>query len=180
MAKKTNTLSTVFIALAAAGLVLAIIGMCTGVISATYMGETDSTTLFDENWATLEQYGPIAEAMGITVPSRTFPIIAFIVTLIGALIVVVNGALGANGKDIKILGLVGGAVAIVGGILVVVSGFILAGQFNDVMEQLAGMKNLNATAGIGIWMGAIGGILAGVAGILGALKVGQKNEAAAQ
>ncbi|MDE6201263.1 MAG: hypothetical protein K2M47_05245 [Clostridiales bacterium] len=176
MAKKLNTLGVVFMALAAVGLILTIIGMCTGVVSATFAGETDSTTLFDEYWSTLEQYGPYAEALGITVPSRTFPIIAFVVALIGALIVLVHGILGMIGKDIKIIGLVGGAVAIVGGILVVVAGFILAGQFNDVMVQLAGMKGLDATAGIGVWIGAIGAILAGVAGILGALKVGQKAE----
>ncbi|MDE6029038.1 MAG: hypothetical protein K2F90_01800 [Clostridiales bacterium] len=173
MAKKTNPIATTFLSLAAAGLVLVIIGMCTGVISSTMGNQTEYATLFDKQWADLEQMKPMAEALGLTLPSRTFPIIAFVVAIVGALAVLVNGILSALGKDIKILGLVGGSVAIVGGVLVIVACFILASQFQDIM--VIATKGVTTTAGIGAWLGAIGGILAGVAGILGALKVGQKD-----
>ena len=166
MAKKLNVIGLVFTCLAVVGLVLAIVGMCTGVVSI----EGETATLFDDSW----------DAPGM--PSTAFTLVAFIVALIGALIVLANGVLGFLGKDIKILGLVGGAVAIVGGILVLVAGLVLAGDVSDIVNaigNLAGSMGVevpkaSVNAGIGIWLGTIGGILAGAAGLLGALKVGQK------
>lgn len=166
MAKKLNVIGIVFTALAAVGLVLAIVGMCTGVVSV----EGESITLFDEGW----------DAPGM--PGTGFAIVAFIVALIGALIVLVHGVLGFVGKDIKILGLVGGAVAILGGILVLVAGLMLASDINDLMNlagSIAGsigmdVPEISVNAGVGVWVGTIGGVIAGVAGLLNALKVGQK------
>lgn len=185
MAKKLNTLGIVFTALAAVGLILAIVGMCTGIVSMSYAGESESLGLFSEDWKMFEAYESVAGMLGLTIPNRTFTIIAFVVALIGIAVVLVNVVLGILGKDNKILGLVGGALAILGGILVLVAGLVLAGQFNSFMEdtaKLAGSMGggsafptgMSFNAGLGIWVGAIGGILAGVAGLLGALKVGQK------
>lgn len=170
MAKKQlNVIGLVFMCLVTVGLVLAIVGMCTGIVS----GEGESMGLFHDVWAQLEKLPQsaidAAEKLGITIPSRTFTLIAFIVTLIGAVAVLVNCILGLLGKDIKILGLVAGAVTIVGAILVLVAGLVLAGNF----DKYAGDKGL-ISAGVGIWLGFIGGLVAGVAGLLSALKVGQK------
>ncbi|MDE5592527.1 MAG: hypothetical protein K2I75_01185 [Clostridiales bacterium] len=183
MAKKLNTLGIVFFSLVVAGLVLAVIGMCTPILTMSYLGQTESVGMSHEMWDAL---ATIKEAINtlnldVTVPTKTFTVIAFVVTLVGAGILVVNAILGLLGKDIKILGLVGGAVAIVGGILVLVAGLVLAGQFASYLEDAAKLgggagipTGAEFSAGIGIWIGAIGGILAGVAGLLGALKVGQK------
>lgn len=174
MAKKIKTLGIVFMALAAVGLLLAIIGMCTGIVS----DESESIGLFHETWKTLESIPQASlDAMakaGYTVPSRTFTLLAFVVTLIGAVVVLVHGILAMTGKNIKVLGIIGGAVTIVGGVLILVAGLVLAGQFNKFGELSGGYK---VSAGIGIWLGAIGGVLAGVMGLLNALKVGQKAEA---
>ncbi|MDE5562281.1 MAG: hypothetical protein K2J01_01890 [Clostridiales bacterium] len=173
MAKKLNVVGIVFFALIIVGLILAVVGMCVPIITMTPpIGESESVGLSHEIWDTLAKLKEAADKLNqdATIPTKTFTVIAFVVTLVGAGILAVNGILGLLGKDIKILGLVGGAVAIVGGILVLVAGLVLAGQFND-YGKAAGLKY---SAGIGIWLGAIGGILAGAAGLLGALKVGQK------
>lgn len=173
MAKKLNTLGLVFFALVIVGLILAVVGMCTPIITMTAGGKSESIGMSHEIWDMLADLKAAADKAGanVTIPTKTFTVIAFVVTLVGAGILLVNGILDLLGKDIKILGLVGGAVTIVGGILVLVAGLVLAGQFNEYAKAAAGLKY---SAGIGIWLGAIGGILAGVAGLLGALKVGQK------
>ena len=171
MAKKLNVIGLVFMGLVAVGLILAIVGMCTGIVSNS--ATETSVGLFAKEWAELEKLPQAAidaaEKLGITIPSRTFTLIAFIVTLVGAVALIVNGILGLLGKDIKILGLVAGAVTVVGAILILVAGLVLAGNF----DKYAGDKGV-ISAGIGIWLGFIGGLIAGVAGLLSALKVGQK------
>ena len=165
MAKK-NTLGIVFLVLAIVGLILAVVGFGTGVVAA----EGESTGLFEEGW----------DMPGM--PSRTFAILAFIVTLVGAVVVIVHAILGMIGKDIKILGLCGGAVAVIGGILVLVAGLVLASKFSDLINLASNIGSgmgidvpkISVSAGIGIWLGLIGGLMAGVAGILNALKIGQK------
>ena len=183
MAKKINTLGIVFFALVVVGLVLAVVGMCTPILTMSFLGESESVGLSHEMWDMLSQVKELVDKanMDITIPTKTFTVIAFVVTLVGAGILVVNAILGLLGKDIKILGLVGGAIAIIGGILVLVAGLVLAGQFGSYLEDAAKLggsagipTGAKFSAGIGIWLGTIGGILAGVAGVLGALKVGQK------
>lgn len=187
MAKKTNTLGIVFAALVLVGLILAVVGMCTPIITMTIGKESESVGMSHEMWDTLDQTKKMAEAvkLDITIPTKTFTVIAFVVTLIGAGILVVNAVLSLLGKDIKILGLIGAAVTIVGAVLVLVAGLVLAGQFSSYLEDTkklaaamggsSGMPtNTSFSAAIGIWLGFIGGLVAGVAGLLSALKVGQK------
>lgn len=165
--KKLNVIGIVFMSLIIVGLVLVIVGMCTGVVSA----EGESTTLFDDGW----------DAPGM--PSTAFTIVAFIVAIIGVVILIVNAVLGLLGKDIKVLGFVGGAVAIVGAILVLVAGLVLASDLSDVINAIGNLGSsigievpkASVTAGVGIWLGFIGGLVAGAAGILSALKVGSKK-----
>lgn len=183
MTKKLNVLTIVFAALVAVGLILAIVGMCTGVVSLS--GESDSMGLFDKEWEMLDTYGPIVAILNITVPSRAFTVIAFVVAFVGIVIALTNGVLGLFDKDVNILGFVGGAVAIVGGILVLVAGLVLAGQFNSFIEDTAKLaesmnvairfpEDTSFSAGVGIWLGAVGSIIAGVAGLLGGFKIGRK------
>lgn len=168
--KKLNVIGIVFACLALVGLILAIVGMCTPVASATVRDETVSHTLFDDIWETFAKMQEAADKanQNVTIPSRAFTIIAFVVTLVGLVVVIAHEVLALIGKDIKLVGLCGGALTAIGAILILVAGLVLAGQFNDLSKSdLYG-------AGVGIWLGFIGGLLAGAAGILSALKVGQK------
>ena len=168
MAKKLNIIGIVFAALILVGLVLSIVGMCTPILS---NGDLDvSIGLFDKEWAELEKMSDAAAKAGISLPSRTFTLISFIVLLIGAVVALVAALLDMLGKGNKFIGLCGGAVAILGGILVLIAGLVLASDFTDYTKLL----NQSISAGAGIWLGLIGGLMAGVPAILGALKVGQK------
>lgn len=145
----------IFAALVAVGLVLAIVGMCTGIVTASAGGMSESVTLFDEGWAELD----------ITVPSRTFALIAFIVMLVGAVLLVVDAVLRVfMGKDLKIVRIIGVALAFVGAILVLVAGILMASDFND-------LTKLDIySAGVGTILGFIGGLLAAIGGGLPLLK----------
>ncbi|MCH5153638.1 MAG: hypothetical protein J1F71_00355 [Clostridiales bacterium] len=164
--KKLNVIGIVFAALILVGLVLAIVGMCTPILS---NGDLKvSVGLFDEEWSKLEK---LSESMpNLNVPSRTFTIIAFVVLLIGAVVAVLSAVLDMIGKGNKFIGLGGGAVAVLGGILVLIAGLVLASDFTEYSK----IVDQTISAGAGIWLGFIGGLLAGVPAILGALKVGQK------
>lgn len=168
--KKLNVIGLVFACLVLVGLVLTIVGMCTGILSTTVLGETKSVTLFDEIWEQLAKTSEGANKLNVdvTIPSRTFTLVAFIVTLVGAVVLLANAVLKLLGKDVKFLGLIGGAVAVVGAILILVAGLVLAGQYNDYL----GVEVWSA--GVGIWLGFIGGLVAGAAGILSSLKMFNK------
>lgn len=157
----------IFAALVAVGLVLAIVGMCTGIVTASAGGMSESMTLFDEGWAELSKTADAAAAAGldITVPSRTFALIAFIVMLVGAVLLVVDAVLRVfMGKDLKIVRIIGVALAFVGAILVLVAGILMASDFND-------FTKLDIySAGVGTILGFIGGLLAAIGGGLPLLK----------
>ena len=173
--KQLNVIGLVFACLALVGLILAIVGMVTPIISWEFLGKSYSLGLFADGWANFEDNAALAERLNITVPSRAFTIIAFIVTLIGAVVVVADAVLKLLGKDVKFIGLCGGALAIVGGILVLVAGLVLAGQCNSFGEVMGMGKDIDIYgAAVGIWLGFIGGLVAGASGILSALKIGQK------
>ena len=169
--KKLNVIGLVFACLVLVGLVLVIVGMCTGIISATAGNESESISLSHDIWdvfAKAQELADKAPNVDVNIPSRTFTIIAFIVTIIGAVALLAHAVLAILGKDIKLLGLCGGGITVIGAILILVAGLVLAGQFND-------YSKLDIySAGAGIWLGFIGGLVAGAAGILFALKIGQK------
>ena len=168
--KKLNIIGIVFAALILVGLILAIVGMCTPILS---NGDLKvSIGLFDDKWADLDKLREAASKANadVTIPSRTFTLISFIVLLIGAVVAVLSAVLDMLGKGNKIIGLCGGAVAVLGGLLVLIAGLVLASDFTEYSKVV----NQSISAGAGIWLGFIGGLLAGVPAILGALKVGQK------
>lgn len=149
----------IFAALVAVGLVLAIVGMCTGLVT---FGDK-SLELFSELWGK-----PGA-------PSNTFAIIAFIVTIIGAAVLLIDAILRVfMGKDLKIVRIVGVALAFVGAILILVAGLLIVGDLNDTLDKLSGglAEKVNATysAAAGVWLGFIGGLVAAVGGGLPLLK----------
>lgn len=172
MAKKKslNVLGIVFAALVLVGLALVIVGMCTGIITATALGKSTSTGMFDDEWEALAKLSETANKLNtdVTIPSRTFTLVAFIITLIGAVVLLAHAVLKLVGKDIKLIGLVGGAVTVIGAILILVAGLVLAGQFNTYYKMDV------YSAGVGIWLGFIGGLVAGAAGLLSALNIGNK------
>ncbi len=149
----------IFAALVAVGLVLAIVGMFTGLVT---FGDK-SLELFSELWGK-----PGA-------PSNTFAIIAFIVTIIGAAVLLIDAILRVfMGKDLKIVRIVGVALAFVGAILILVAGLLIVGDLNDTLDKLSGglAEKVNATysAAAGVWLGFIGGLVAAVGGGLPLLK----------
>lgn len=140
----------VFAGVVAVGLVLAIVGMFTNIVSNSLGGES----LFGDTW------GQSVTIMGQTIgsPSNVFAIIAFIVTLVGLGLALVGAILRVFlNKSMKILDLLGGVLAIVGGILVLVACIILA---NDDFFMNA------VNVGAGAILAFIGGILGGVCAIL--------------
>lgn len=154
---KKKTLGIVFLAVVAVGLVLAIIALFTGVVTAEMMGQSESVGLFDEGWETVSE-----------IASPTFATIAVIVTIVGGVVALVGLILKMIGKGIAILNLAGGAVMLIGGILVLVAGLMLAGDMNEPFEALGGATPYSA--GMGVWLGFIGGLLGGVAGVMSGLK----------
>ncbi len=152
--KQKKMLGYIFAGIIVVGLVLAIVGMFLGAVTAEVMNKSESIGLFDEGWDLVSE-----------VASPTFAIIAFIVTIVGGVVLVVNSVLKILGKEVKFLGLIGGALTLIGAILILVAGLMLAGDMNEATPAIDPYS-----AGIGIWLGFIGGLLAGAAGIVGSLK----------
>ncbi len=182
--KKTNLFGWIFAALMLVGLVLVVVGMCIGNINMALAGRTETITLFDESWETLKEAN---NALETNLPQPTFGIIAFVVTLVGAAILVLDAVLRiALKKDIKLIRMIGAAVTLIGAILILVAGLVLASDFNsyyDELNKIAGDignflgKDLEVkpySAGAGVWLGFIGGLVAAVAGGLSTLKVFNK------
>lgn len=168
-AKQKKMLGFVFCGIVLVGFILAVVGMFIGIVNSSMMGMSESVTLFDEGWAELEKMADAAAEAGldVTVPSRTFTLIAFIVMLVGGAVALVGQILKTLvKKDIKMLNLAGGAVTLLGAILVLVAGIVLVGQFGD--YSVGGM--IEYSLGAGVILGFIGGLLAGAAAIVSTLK----------
>lgn len=148
-------LGYVFAGIVLVGLVLVIVGMCIAVVTASVMGVSLSYTLFADEWE-------LMSAAGI---SNTFALVAFIVAIVGAVVLAVDAILRVFvKKDIKVLRIVGVALAFVGAVLILVAGLLLAGDMND--KSGADVWG----AGAGVWLGFIGGLVATVGGALPLLK----------
>lgn len=155
------------------GLGLAAVGMFTGAASVVSdLPDVSGTiSLFDEDFSTL----------GI---SNAFTIISFIVTIIGALILTAEISLRVKQhKYIRALHIAGIAVTAVGAILVLVSGMILAKDIKDGLIEFALAMSggsaaegamldqlVTVNAGVGIWLGFIGGLVSAIASGVSMLK----------
>lgn len=187
---KTNALGIVFAALILVGLVLAVVGMVIGNINYTLGNETKSITLFDEMWSKAGDanslFGSITGS-DLDLPQPTFLIVSFIITLVGAAVLVVDAILRlALKKDIKLLRLIGAAVTLIGAVLVLIAGLVLVGNLNSYYADLNEAANKLGSlvgkdlevkpysAGAGVWLGFIGGLVAAVAGGLSMLKAFNK------
>ncbi len=171
--KQKKMLGFIFAGIILVGVVLAIVGMFIGVINESALGMSESMGLFDEGWDAFEKMEPAASALGITLPSRTFMLIAFIVLIVGGVLLLVKTALALFAKkNIKVLGIVASAVTLVGAVLVLVAGIILVGQFEDTGKLSGGVSGIamEFSMGAGVYLGFIGGLLAGAMGIVGSLK----------
>lgn len=181
---KLNVFGIVFAALILVGLVLVIVGMCIGNVSMTIAGKTETITLFDESWSTMKE---VNGALDVSLPQPTFGIIAFVVTLVGAAVLVVDAILRlVLNKDFKLIRIIGAAVTLVGAVLILIAGLVLASDFNSYYDEInkvtSGIGNLVGkdlaikpySAGAGVWLGFIGGLVAALAGGLSMLKVFNK------
>ncbi len=173
MAKKLNVPVIVFASIILVGFILVFVGMCTPIVSQAQLKV--SIGLFDEEWAELEKASEMASALGLTLPDRTFTLIAFVLLILSTIMALVNAILGIFQKGIKGLGIAGGVIAIVSGVLVLSAGMLLAGQFNTYMR----LVNTTVAPGAGIWLGGFAGILIGVMGIIAAAKGAKKKAAPA-
>ncbi|MBD5132573.1 MAG: hypothetical protein HDT28_08330 [Clostridiales bacterium] len=170
MGKKGNSKSVlgfVFAALILVGLVLVIVGMFVGQVAVTTSSklagtsETKMLNLFDGDvWGVEEVLG---KKVGV---SNVFGIISFIVAVVGAVILAIDCVLNVFlGKNVKIIRFVGIAVTFVGAVLVLVAGLVMASQCGEYLSlDWGSLAEIKYTAGVGVWLGFIGGLVAAVAG----------------
>lgn len=175
--KKTNNIfSFVFAGVIVVGLILAIVGLFVGELGikfeSTFSNDSSVAKLFDEGWGEN------------SMPSNTFAIISFIVTIVGLVVLAISSVLKIMDKDIKIVTYAGIALAVVGGILILASGLSIVNEMKALPEKnlgetlggwlngLASLANIKVSysCGAGVWLGFIGGLVGGVAGGLGLLK----------
>lgn len=145
--------------------VMVVVGMFVGQVttSMSAFGQkvTESAKLFDADWG---KGGA---------PSNTFAIISFIVTIVGLGVLLSDSCLRIFAKkDIMVLRLAGIALAIVGAVLILVSALMIT---NDFYELLGGKDVVKAmggkiSAGAGVWLGFIFGLVGGLAGGASLLK----------
>lgn len=167
--KSNNLFGYIFAALVLVGLVLVVVGMFVGQVSTTNpITGTTTANLFDEGWG-------VKTIMGAEVGvSNTFAVIAFIITLVGAVVLVLDAVMRLFlKKDLKLVRIVGAAVTLIGAILILVSGLIMVsdswGQLDGTKEALE-KAGFSIACGAGVWLGFIGGLVAAVAGALPLLK----------
>ena len=163
--KKINIIGIVFLCVAVAALVLAIVGMVTPALASKegpISGEKFNIKLFGND----EKYWNWELTTEVTKASPTLSIIGFIVTIIGAAVVIVDLVLkNFLGKNIKFVGFIGGAAALIGGILVLVGGLVMANNINTLGGNMESTKACSIA--IGTILGLIAGIAAAAAGALG-------------
>lgn len=161
---KSSILGYIFLGLAVVTLVLAIVGMCipnvTGTIEILGHKETYNLKLFDDEWETIKK---MYEA------SPTLSIVGFVCEIVGTagLVAYLALKLFAN-KNIKILGLLSGIVALVGGVLAFVGAAVVAGKLNTSNGKTDNMQIYDPA--VGAILGLVSGIVAVIVGGLSSSK----------
>lgn len=160
----------VLFALVVVGLILVIVGMFVGEVVFKYqkldglktVEASESIALFT-NWSEVK-VGSVSLDTGL---SNAFAVVSFILTLIGLLVLVADAVMRMFAKkDFKILRYVGVGLTFVGAILVLVSGLVLAKQCwgDDKSTKLLEAIDASFSAGAGVWLGFVGGLLGTVGG----------------
>ena len=175
MAKKKsgNVMGFVLLTIILVALVLVVVGMFVGQVvmttSSKLVGQSESTILklFDGDTWKVTELGD--KKIGV---SNVFGIISFIVTLAGLVVLLLDGIVHyVLGKDLKIIRFIGVAVTIVGAVLILVAGLVMAGQCKDGLGlDLGDLAQNTFSAGAGVWLGFIGGLIGGVGGGLALFK----------
>ncbi len=167
-AKKHSILSYVLAGLVIVALVLVIVGMFVGQVIYKYPSDlkggttSESYPLFSDKWGD-QKYGSVT-VEGI---SNVFAVISFIVTLVGLALLAVDCVLRLFvGKDCKFCRIIGAALTFVGAILILVSGLVLANQMYGDSKETLNKLNMSFSAGAGVWLGFVGGLVGAVAGAL--------------
>ncbi len=167
--KKINLLGIIFLCVAVAAMVLAIVGMVTPALATKEMPRVGKVTvkLFGNDEKTFGSWDIITET---TKASPTLSIIGFIVTIVGAVAVVAHLILKMfAGKNFKLVGFIGAAAALIGGVLVLVGGLVMANNLNTLGGLVENTKVYSLA--IGTILGLIAGIAAAAAGALGSILV---------
>ena len=176
MAKKSKgkIINFVFLGLVLVALVLVIVGMFVGQVTHSYMKGTEEVTesipLFSDDW----NYEKDFILYKVTTPSNGLGITAFILALVGLVVLIATGimqtVLKKSGLMITVLRIAGVLLTVVGAILILVSGLTMAsgcyGKYQEEMEK----AKIFFSAGTGVWLGFVGGLVGGICGALPLLK----------
>ncbi len=172
MAKKQKgkIINFVFLGLVLVALVLVIVGMCVGQVSHSYMElnkEVNETwSLFSDHWNVEENF----LMFKFTTPSNALGVTAFILAIVGLAVLLLSGVmqtvLNKSGLLVTILRLAGVVLTVVGAILILVSGLNMASEcYGGHKEDLEKAK-IFFSAGAGVWLGFVGGLVGGICGAL--------------
>ena len=168
-AKKKSVLGFVLFGLVAVALVLVIVGMfvgqVVGTVSSQIAGKSESTVynLFDSDVWGVKEVGD--KTVGV---SNVFAIVSFIVTLVGLALLVVDGILRLFlNKNCVFCRIIGAALTLIGAILILVAGLVMANQCKESLGvDLGNLAQNTYSAGAGVWLGFVGGLVGAVAGAL--------------
>lgn len=169
--KKSSVAGYVFMGVVFVALVLVIVGMFVGQVVGTgkLLGKTSSESikLFDGDAWGVEEIG--GKKVGV---SNAFAIVSFIVTLVGLAVLLLDGIFrNFLNKDLRLIRILGAACTLVGAILILVAGLVMVSQCNDGGSiSLGGLAEVKYSAGAGVWLGFIGGLVGAVGGALPLLK----------
>ncbi|MCM1533076.1 MAG: hypothetical protein NC099_00305 [Corallococcus sp.] len=171
--KKNNVMGFVLLALVSVALVIVVVGMFVGQVistaSSSLVGKSDSTVikLFDPDAWKITTVGD--NKIGV---SNVFGIVSFVVTLAGIVILLLDAIFHyVLGKDLRIIRFIGVALTFVGAVLILVAGMVMAKQYGDYVNlDFGGIAKNTVSAGAGVWLGFIGGLIGAVGGGLGLMK----------
>lgn len=176
MAKKSkgNVIGFVFLGLVLVALVLVIVGMFVGQVSYSYQKGTEtvneSWTLFSDHWNVEKNY----VVLKLTTPSNSLGIVAFILALVGLVVLLLTGViqtlLKKSGLMVTVLRIAGVALTVVGAVLILVSGLTMASECYGEQQEALEKAKVFFSAGAGVWLGFIGGLVGAVCGALPLLK----------
>ncbi|MCI9404122.1 MAG: hypothetical protein HFJ21_04315 [Clostridia bacterium] len=168
--KKKSVMGYVLMGVVFVALVLVVVGMFVGQVIATGKilseSSSESIKLFDDAWGIKEVLG---KKVGV---SNVFAIISFIVTLVGLAVLILDGIFRIFlNKDLRIIRMLGVAVTLVGAILILVAGLVMVSQCSEGLSlDLGDVAQFKYSAGAGVWLGFIGGLVGAVGGALPLLK----------
>lgn len=169
--KQKKILQWVFTGIMDVGLILIIVGMFLGLASSDTLKMTYQLTS-DKEWKLTEMMIKMTDGeFSASSFSSTFSVISFVIAIVGTALLILNSVLkNALHKKVKLLGGFSLVVTIAGSACIIAAGLALANNLNKLFNYGSTTTISYFSAGTGIYLGLVGGILAAVAGIVSGLK----------